>query len=189
MEEQREEIVIDDGQEEEIQDVKQSRDPGRPTAQEMEEHRCTHLPYRLWCKFCVMGRGRGSPHRPSPGSTVPIVGVDYFFITATGVVGRKELANADSEQELESDRTEGKVVKCIVVRCSSTKIVLAHVIPQKGVDEDMHVARLVTDDIAWLGHTKLIIKGDNEVSLQALIRRVIDMSKADCKGLESISKE
>ena len=79
MEEEREEIAIEnDDRDDEVQDIKKSRDPGQPTAQEMEEHRCTHLPYRLWCKYCVMGRGRGTPHRPSPGSTVPIVGLDYF---------------------------------------------------------------------------------------------------------------
>ena len=39
------------------------RDPGEPTAQERAEHEKTHLPYRSWCKFCVMGRGRDLPHR------------------------------------------------------------------------------------------------------------------------------
>ena len=29
------------------------------TAEEVEAHRTTHLPYRSWCADCVMGRGGG----------------------------------------------------------------------------------------------------------------------------------
>ena len=132
MEEQREgEIEIEDEPDQEVEAVKLSRDPGQPTAKEMEEHRCTHLSYSLWCKFCVMGRGRGMPHKHSSGSVIPIIGVDYFFITVTGVVGRKELECArmsDGEQQLESARAEGKVAKCIVIRCSLSRVTFAHVI-------------------------------------------------------------
>ena len=39
------------------------RDPGKPTMQEWEEHRVDHLPYRLWCPYCVRGRGTGTQHR------------------------------------------------------------------------------------------------------------------------------
>ena len=42
--------------------VRNIRDPGQPTAKEHQEHMTTHRPYRSWCKFCVMGRGRtGDP--------------------------------------------------------------------------------------------------------------------------------
>ena len=193
MEEQREgEIEIEDEPDQEVEAVKLSRDPGQPTAKEMEEHRCTHLPYRLWCKFCVMGRGRGMPHKHSSGSVIPIIGIDYFFITVNGVARKQEVdqaQDAGDEPDLESARATGTVVKCILARCSITKMLFAHVVPQKGVDEDMYVARLVSDDIAWLGHSKAIIKGDNEPALQALIRRVIDMSKAECKTIDSLSRE
>ena len=30
-------------------------------------------------------------HRSSPGTTIPVVGIDYFFITAGGVKKRDEL--------------------------------------------------------------------------------------------------
>ena len=41
------------------------RDPGQPTAKELQEHMATHRPYRSWCKFFVMGRGVNAPHRRS----------------------------------------------------------------------------------------------------------------------------
>ena len=41
-------------------------DARAPTAEEMETHRATHLPYRSWCEDCVMGRGSGERHRSGP---------------------------------------------------------------------------------------------------------------------------
>ena len=46
------------GEEEELP-VRHAPDPGRPTAEELERHRHDHWPYRLWCEFCVKGRGVG----------------------------------------------------------------------------------------------------------------------------------
>ena len=45
--------------------VRNIRDPGRPTAKEHQEHMTTHRPYRSWSKFCVMGPGVNAPHRRS----------------------------------------------------------------------------------------------------------------------------
>ena len=56
--------------------------PGQPSAQEEEDHRCSHIPFRSWCRYCVMGRGLGTPHLLSQGqSCIPRVGLDYFYIT------------------------------------------------------------------------------------------------------------
>ena len=35
----------------------------RPTAQEMQAHSRTHVPYRNWCRHCVAARGPNKPHR------------------------------------------------------------------------------------------------------------------------------
>ena len=37
--------------------AKTLRYPGEPTKLERIRHALTHLPYRAWCKLCVMGRG------------------------------------------------------------------------------------------------------------------------------------
>ena len=33
--------------------------PRTPTKAEREEHDVSHVPYRPWCRFCVVGRGTG----------------------------------------------------------------------------------------------------------------------------------
>ncbi len=76
--------------EDEAEPVKMAKDPGQPTKEQEIEHRVDHYPYRSWCKFCVMGRGIGFQHRRTPGSSVPRLGVDYFFITTGGVQIRDE---------------------------------------------------------------------------------------------------
>ena len=32
------------------------RGPVQPTFEERELHKCTHIPYRSWCKACVLGQ-------------------------------------------------------------------------------------------------------------------------------------
>ena len=64
---------------EDVETLKIKRSPKLPTADEVEGHECTHIPYRSWCKWCVMGRGRGEPHHQGQDSAVPVIGLDYFF--------------------------------------------------------------------------------------------------------------
>merc|ERR1711923_132205 len=66
--------------------------PGQPSAQEEEDHRCSHIPFRSWCRYCMMGRGLGTPHLSSQGqSSIPRVGLDYFYITSGGIKKEDEL--------------------------------------------------------------------------------------------------
>ena len=105
--------------------------------------------------------------------------MDYFFITKGGLKIRKELdflENADGEKALEEARKAGDIVKCLLVRCFKSKTMFAHVVQQKGVDEENVVADTVLSDTEWLGHTKLILKADGEPALQALVQRVLHMS-------------
>ena len=156
-----------------VEPINKASNPRLPSAADVEEHNRTHIPYRSWCKWCVEGRGRGDQHRSSPGSSVPIVGADYFFMTSGGVKKRDELEyelDATGEEQLLAARTQGTIVKCIVVGCLQSKNIFAHCVPCKGVDEEGYVADLVVKDVLWLGHSELIVKGDNEPALQALIQ-------------------
>ena len=47
--------------------------------------------------------------------------MDYFFITSGGVRKRKELEMSD--EALEKARSEGEVLKCLVVRCYSAQTI------------------------------------------------------------------
>ena len=59
--------------------------PHHVSQAERDEHEITHTPYRTWCRFCVQGRGRRSPHRPQDELTrrkgVPKVSLDYYFLS------------------------------------------------------------------------------------------------------------
>ena len=226
------EVHVEEESEEDVPDLKHARDIASPSADQVESHRVTHLPYRSWCKHCIMGRGVGRPHSTSTKeSSAPIVGMDYFYITKEGVRRRSELAKELAEvmerhgapasaelrvgheiaeraaeaatttnpagldpvgddvvDAISAARTAGTVVKCLLVRCLTSKNVFAHVVPQKGDDEDHYCAKLAVADIEWLGHTKVIIKTDNERSIVALKQRVAKTLR-EWKSMDNVQTE
>ncbi len=167
---------LDIDSDEEVQPQKVKESPSLPSRAEVEEHRVTHLPFRNWCRECVEGKALGEHRHPREGhgSKVPVVGIDYFYMTSKGLQMRSELIDfpetAEGEVALLESRKKGEIVKCIIVRCSHSKNIFAHVVPYKGVDEGKLAVKLVTEDIAWLGHTRLIVKADNEASLKKLVQ-------------------
>ena len=195
-----EQVQIEDEEEAEVR--QHAHDPGQPTERQIQEHRVCHVPFRSWCKQCVLGRGRGIPHRRGHESSVPIIGLDYFFITASGVKTAQELseeleadpdttprANATEETNVERARTRGDAIKCLMVRCSATKCIFAHIVPHKGVDEANTVADMVLNDVEWLGHSRLIFKSDGEPAIQALVQRVVELAKVEIQTLDQVGKE
>jgi hypothetical protein len=78
--------VEDDGSEEEIEAPKIKAGPKAPAKQEREEHEALHMPNRSWCRHCVRGRARDSPHKKADEGEdkqegkVPIISMDYFFM-------------------------------------------------------------------------------------------------------------
>ena len=142
-----EEIAVEEESPEEAIVPRVSPDPGQPTPQQLEQHRVTHTPFRSWCKWCVMGRARGSPHQQSEDRSMPIVGLDYFYITAGGVKRRSELdfeLTSAGDSALDQSRSTGETVKCLVMRCSATKAIFAHVVPCKGVERFSWLCRYST---------------------------------------------
>ena len=115
------------------------------------------------------------------------MGLDYFFITESGSVQSK--SETQDTEDMEEQRKKGKVVKCIIMRCSYTKCIFAHVVPRKGVDEENVVVDMVLNDLDWLGHTRVILKSDGEPSIKAVVRRTIGLAKSECRDLQQISKE
>ena len=107
--EEGEEISIQTDVDTEVEPVRRAVDPGKPTEKQIEEHRTTHLPFRSWCKWCVLGRGRGLQHRACATSLVPVVGLDYFFLTSAGVVLKEELKMDDDQ--VSAARQRGEIAK------------------------------------------------------------------------------
>ena len=106
----------------EVEPVRKAVDPGKPTDKQIEEHRMTHLPFRTWCRWCVLGRGRGLQHQTCGTSLDPVVGLDYFFLAGAGVVLTEELGMDD--EQLSAARQRGDVAKWLAIcgrsqrRCS-----------------------------------------------------------------------
>ena len=125
-----------------------------------------------------MGRGTGTSHsKLKRESKVPRIGIDYFFIVDGIVKFRQEVEITDDE--LETKRSEGLIVKCVLVRDWDNKAVWAHVIPRKGPDEEGYAARLIANDIKWMGHAKIALKYDNEAALRALVKQVVNTLHED----------
>ena len=103
--------------EEEVRQPKCVRMPEEPTAAQRKEHAKNHLPFRPWCRFCVMGRGRDRPHSEQDRTDmgVPTMGADYFFIGRSGEEG---------------------TIPAISVRDCVSKAVFAHVVPEKGANNE-----------------------------------------------------
>ena len=61
-----------------------------------------------------------------------MIGIDYSFIIRGGVKRRSEVDQAldeDGDAELETARKAGELFKCLLIRCSKSKCVFAHVVP------------------------------------------------------------
>ena len=109
-------------------------DPGAPTQQQIDGHEIDHVPYRSWCEACVAGRGIGDQHRAGPESTVPVIRFDYLLVTKKGI-------------KLKDQVQPGEVLlKVLVVKDSMSKVISAHVVKSKGVEDDGYaVAKLKRD--------------------------------------------
>ena len=73
--------------EQETEPLQSASAPDRPPAAQVEEHRITHTPYRVWCDECRRGRGLGEQRGRHKGRhhVIPRVGVDYWYITSGGM--------------------------------------------------------------------------------------------------------
>ena len=60
-----------------------AKNPELPSQEEIDRHNVTHMPYRSWCRHCIMGRGRSAPHKKLDAEkqhVIPTVSHDYGFI-------------------------------------------------------------------------------------------------------------
>ena len=102
----------DEWEEFENGEVVRKHDPRQPSQQEKEEHEMTHLPFRSWCRPCIMARGREEDCHKSMEEErqVPVVHLDYMFMR---------------------DEKEGKTLTFLVARERETRAVLSTVVPRK----------------------------------------------------------
>ena len=111
----------------------------------------------------------------------PDLGLDYFFITKEVVQRREEVAlepgEEGEEEKIAAVRRAGIITKCLLVRCISNKTIFAHVVLQKGGDEEHYCAKLVVSDLEWLGHACVILTSYNESAIVALRKKAARLAK------------
>ena len=109
---------------------------------------------------------------------IPVVSCDYMFLTANGVFARDEVPEEEGRS----------ATKVIVAKCSKTRCLFAHVVPQKGIDADGYVVKMLRDDILWLGHSQVIVKSDNEPALLRVVEATVKVLKQSA-GMEGAASE
>ena len=128
-------------------------DPRLPSADEIEQHNMTHLPYRSWCPHCIRGKGKTMEHRRAArDKLMREIHVDYCFMGTKGDVA----------------------TKCIVVaKDYDTKNVMASVVPTKGASHEFPGRRICAfiRELGLEGHD-VVLRGDQEPALQDLLREV-----------------
>ena len=128
------------------------REPGDPTPEERAQHELTHLPFRSWCRFCVMGRGRQEGHfrqsKKESSDNMPEISLDYAFPASEGGVG----------------------VTMLVARERRTRMTCATVVPKKGTT-GAFAAKRINAFLRELGVDKMdvILKSDGEPAIKAVI--------------------
>ena len=166
--------------EEEASPQKTVSRPEMPSQAEIDSHRIDHIPYRAWCPECVEGFGRERRHHAGDVSerSIPTLACDYMYLTDKGALSREEL-------------TEGERVgaTCVMVaKCSATQCLFAHTVPRKGVDDDGYIVERLRKDIAWLGHSKVMLRSDNEPAILKVMEKVAKAARAS-GGVDAVSCE
>ena len=176
------EIELDDEHGEEATTAPRLRDPGEPTQQEWDDHVKTHVPFRGWCPHCVRGRARNAPHPVvrREADSLPVVSFDYC-----------DLGSRDMPEVEDGVNDNEGPTPVLVMHDSIAKNVFAHAVPHKGTQhEGFHFAvQAVAANIESLGYQRIIVKGDQEPSLQAFLRRVRSHVRCECVPEQSAEGE
>ena len=118
--------VVNDVEDEEGQEPRNKRAPGAPTKEEREQHACTHIPYREWCKHCVRGRGRAGPRveEEEDEDDLTRLVMDYCYL------GKDKGKTMEGEEsDVEEDDSDLPV---LVAKMRKTGKVAATPVPREG---------------------------------------------------------
>ena len=136
--------------------------PYMPTISKIHQHKTAHLPYRSWCDEDVEAFARAWPHLHRHGPIdrmIPMIHMDYACLSEKGLFRLSELSEEDREH----------AVRVIIGYCSSSRNPFIHVVPSKATSMDKFAAERIVQDTVYLGHTRVILRSDNETALVALV--------------------
>ena len=132
-------------------------DVKEPSPQEVARHCLTHLPYRRWCRWCVMARRLGAPHRSLPpfSRSIPLLVMDYCFIKHAG---------------------DDKWLTVLVGRLYPSCAIFSVPCMQKGADP--HVTARLASFLRSCGVSNMTYMSDQEGALRTMIVDALEV----CKG-------
>ena len=169
----RPEPADDHGKSPEGQSPALLRGPIRPSAEDVDRHDATHVPYRSWCPICVAARGKEAPHKRQVGAgrerrkaSLPKFSLDYQELKSKPKIQAESQAAADVES----------VLRIVVGKDEATGAVVAHRIEAKGPTDEWIVRRLVKD-VEELGRGDIIVKTDGEPAMIAIQRGMAVLRK------------
>ena len=140
-----------------VPEAKPLPDVPEPPAAEVARHRLTHVPYKRWCKYCVMARMLNTPHwtRPAFSRAQPLLVMDYCFVKHAG---------------------DERFLTCLVGRVYPSMTVFASPCAQKGPDS--YVTRRLAGFLKACGLTTFNYMCDQEGAIRTMITEVIEVTKS-----------
>ena len=128
---------------------------------EREQHEASgHAQYRSWCRHCLAGKGRTSPHVSQGTGDLPEIGFDYGYLS----------------------REHEKALPLICAKDQTTQALCASVVPAKG--NDAYAISFLVGWLRGLGWKRLVMRSDSEPALLSLLRLV----SANLQGIEVVEK-
>ena len=160
-----EDVAPPPSESQEVRAPKVLASPAQPSKTETDIHRLIHVPFRAWCRECVLGRGRDRYHRRIVGSDdVARIAMDYMFLTEYGFFN----SQVDADEAI--NKAEGQCRICItvlVIKDFLHKSIWAYPVEGKGVAAaEWLVAQVIEDlDTCGLDGCHMVVKSDQEPSI------------------------
>ena len=154
-----------DGGEEEVLPQAARASPEQPTASQVADHELTHLHYRAWCPDCceIFGRERAHHVLDPTGRRIPLIAIDYCFLTERGL-------QMKSEVDFGWEDAPDEVLRLLAGVCSKAGDYFLHAVPKKGLDSKGYAAECLAKSIIGMGHARCVVRSDNEASILQLVR-------------------
>jgi len=166
------ETIQEEVEEEEAKPVV-PKEIGAPSKEEVRQHMVNHIPFRSWCEHCVKGKSGGNRHSKKKRGELedrePVVSIDYMFMS-------------DNHGEAEE-----RGMPIVVVKDRKMRIIRARLVPQKGVNG--YAVKVVGGIIESLGHSRIVMKSDQEPAIMALKDAVRSENRIDIVMEESPEDE
>ena len=137
-------------------------------------HRLIHVPFRAWCRECVLGRGRDRSHRRIVGSDdVARIAMDYMFLTEYGFFKSRRKANQAMSKDSEQTRN---CITVLVIKDFLHKSIWAYPVEGKGVAAaEWLVAQVIEDlDTCGLDGCHMVCKSDQEPSIAEVQKEIAE---------------